>query len=473
VSRALVPAGRTTLVPGRLDASVYQDQRDPGNDLWVFTTHGFEALGARELVTFVRRNGSSHPHGPFAIFSAIFDEVSRGASVDPDTLLTLGGSLDLDPRVGGLLCLDFRDDSRGRLPRPGAYGHRTAPRLLLPLLAEEAEATRMLGQPRMLSQLSRATSCWPYPWWFEPGREPLLTMAPPAGRKPSMLAGLPLDRAPVSYLEVLLTGPHLDVRLPVEDCDRFVELLTSGRDTMLLFPCAFSPAAHGRLVWEPGQDHIRAQADPGRAVGHGDMRLAGNFLVLAHGDIADATQFLEDGFAVMLAEPTWQRLLGALRAKKPVTWRSTGYVTEVSLDLYHRTHASPFVDTGPENFVTYSPDQLYPRAGERRLRNAELDRTVLLTDQRTLAAAVTAEALAGYLHELELAVDDELEGVEHGCAEIAAFVQIPAGVAITAQPDTLPAAAAERLVRRLNAVPAPPIEGVVVQLEVYFRCRRG
>jgi hypothetical protein len=86
---------------------------------------------------------------------------------------------------------------------------------------------------------------------------------------------------------------------------------------------------------------------------------------------------------------------------------------------------------------------------------------------------VTAEALAGYLHELELAVDDELEGVEHGCAEIAAFVQIPAGVAVTAQPDKLPAAAAERLVRRLNAVPAPPVEGVVVQLEVYFRCRRG
>ncbi|GIF00643.1 hypothetical protein [Paractinoplanes rishiriensis] len=473
MSHPLVPAGRTTLVPGRLDASVFQHHADPDIALWVFTTHGFEALGGRELVLFVRRHGNAHPQSPFQIFSVIFDQVSRGASVNPDTLLTLGGNLDLDPRVGGLLCLDFRDDSRQRLPRADAYGHQTFPILLLPLLTEEAEATRMLGQPRMLSQLSRATDCWPYPWWFEPGRKPALTMTPPAGRNPSMLAGLPLDRAPVSYLEALLTGPHLDLRLPIEDCDRFVELLSGGRDTMVLFPCALSPAAHGRLVWEPGQDHIGAQAEPGRTVGHGEMRLAGNFLVLAHGDVADETRFLEDGFAVMVAGPTWQRLIDALRAKKPVTWRASGYVTEVSLDLHRRTHTSPFVDTGREDFMTYSPDQLYPRAGERRLRNAELDRTVLLTDQRTIAAAVTAEALAAYLHELELAVDDELEGVEHGCEEIAVFVQLPVGVSMAARPDVLPVRVGERLVRRLDEVPAPPIEGVMVQLEVYFRCGRG
>jgi hypothetical protein len=476
VSHPLVPAGRRTLIPGRLDASVFQHHADPGIALWVFATHGFEALGAREFVTVVRRRGTVHPEGPFQIFAALFEHASRGVGVDPNTLLDLNGGLDFDPRVGGLLCLDLREHGRGRLPRLDTLGYRASPRLLLPLLAGEAEATRMLGQPRMLSHLCRVTECWPYPWWFEPGRETLLTMVAPAGRQPSMLAGLPLDRASVSYLEVLLTGHHLDLRIPVEDCDRFVELLTGARDTMLLFPCAYSPVAHGRFVWEPGQDQIRAVTSSYKTVGHGNMRLAGNFLVLAHGDIADETRFLEDGFAVMMAEQTWQRLLGALRAKEPATWRATGYVTELSLDLYHRTHTSPFVDTGRGDFEIYAPDQLYPRTRELRLRNAEIDRTVLLTDQRTIASAVTAEVLAAYLRELELVVDDELEGARHECEEIAALVQLSPGgrtdISIAARPGVLSPTTVDRLQRRMNAVPSPPIEHAIVRLEVYFRCLR-
>jgi hypothetical protein len=74
-----------------------------------------------------------------------------------------------------------------------------------------------------------------------------------------------------------------------------------------------------------------------------DLDVAGNFLMLVNGEVADEAHQREDGFVVMMAEPTWRAFTAAVKERQPFTCRPEGNsIGQVSLQLERRRCTSAF-----------------------------------------------------------------------------------------------------------------------------------
>jgi hypothetical protein len=106
-----------------------------------------------------------------------------------------------------------------------------------------------------------------------------------------------------------------------------------------------APQARARYYWEPGQTApsatISAASMP--QADRQDLDVAGNFLMLVNGEVADEAHQREDGFVVMMAEPTWRAFTAAVKERQPFTCRPEGNsIGQVSLQLERRRCTSAF-----------------------------------------------------------------------------------------------------------------------------------
>jgi hypothetical protein len=65
--------------------------------------------------------------------------------------------------------------------------------------------------------------------------------------------------------------------------------------------------------------------------------------MLVHGDVADEAHQREDGFVVMMAQPTWRAFTAAITEQQPFTCRTEGNsISQVSLQLKKSRYTSAF-----------------------------------------------------------------------------------------------------------------------------------
>ncbi|NUT49657.1 MAG: hypothetical protein HOV94_20455 [Saccharothrix sp.] len=312
---ALVHVDRVEVVPGALWATLSLDRR--ADEIWVFATQGLEERGAPEVVLAVRRDGPP-PEQVFSLFRSIHDQAS---------LLTGGlfeverGAFDFDPRISGFACLPCSPDD----PRlPAIEGTRRPPVLLVALLDGEFEAARRYGPLRVLALLGKLTRVFPHPWWFDSRRPAVAEPEPTHPDAASVLARFDLPTAHVPYLSVVHSGPRVRLSFAEEDGARLHALLSGAGESVLLLPGP-GDSEDARYVWRPDQPEPEAvlfvTGDP---VGHGDLVIGVNFLILLHGDVEAGAVQQEDGFTLVLPDELWRRFLDALADRRGFAWTASG-----------------------------------------------------------------------------------------------------------------------------------------------------
>jgi hypothetical protein len=94
---------------------------------------------------------------------------------------------------------------------------------------------------------------------------------------------------------------------------------------------------------------------------------------------------------------------------------------------------------------------------------------MLLTSEPELEQATTAADLVAACFDIECAIDDELDGVTHGCRQIVVEVTLapnrPADTQVAVTPNAMPKDVGDAIANRVRHLPFP----VVRQLEVRFQ----
>jgi hypothetical protein len=487
MSEQLVPIHRTVIIPDVLSVILYQDEiglgldsqggSAPSTPAWVFASHGLETFGQRELVLVILKTAPlSPPQSPNELVSTVYQQARAGTVLQEGNVLEVrGANIDFDPRVSGFMFLHYATYDP-RLPAIEVDMYRKSPLLVLPVLPDEIQAADMFGNSRIVALLAKDSRSHPFPWWHDARRNSVVSVSGP----PSILADLRIPRANTPYVEVVQTGPHLDIIVTTEERSRLHELFTTAPDSFVLLTGVASESL-ARYFWEPGQTQPAAtwRTQGTKDVIHGDLPVAGNFLMLLHGEIKNSTQLSEDGFIVMMAEPTWRLFIAALKEQKPFTCRTRGErISEVSLQFREYRYVSPFgrtyqtVSGGAFNIYRPSPGAK-SHVGMSELQNVEVQQIQLLTAQNEIFQAISTEALGDYISEACAVIDDAMEGVVH-CGEeffvqfrLAPNSQPLVQLAVRADdPQAFPSQTAQLLVDRLNSLPAPAVTQHEVRLEV-------
>lgn len=192
--------------------------------------------------------------------------------------------------------------------------------MALPLLAGETAVVQRFGHARVLSLLGAQERYYPHPWWFRPGRPPVVDDA--EFRAATMLSKAPAYNLP--FLRVVHIGDRLELIITAgdatsyiggadEELEAFEEALREAADV-----CAFLPGLADvpqTYVWAPGQQGPAAIVAPG---GERSTRIGCNFLLLVRGNVEPTARQVEDGFAVLLTGAMYARLRQAVEAGRPI-----------------------------------------------------------------------------------------------------------------------------------------------------------
>ena len=443
--------------------------------VWVFASIGLERVGQREMVlAMLQGDHREYPAFPFWLFVEAYRYAAAGTVVEAGgrTILTSP-----DPNVGLPIAGFLYDDHpsvRGNLPEIDTSGWVESPLIVVALLDDEIRAAELFGPARVLSLLGVRARAYPYPWWYDARREPVLDFG--AYLEASILARVARLHAP--YLEVTRAGVHLELVLPLEERERLYDDLQAAPSLVALLP-RISTTADKTYIWQPGQQGSVATWDASedirpRLVGD-HSPVSGNFLVIGHDRVTPTAGPLEDGFGITVPDRLWEQLLASIKAGRPFRWDAGGEaVQEVNLRFVATEYVSPFGEVYRSKGAFHEYMSNSPPSGDSPSpHNIALEEVVLLSDQNQFDKAVATRHLAEFIHEAELAIDDALEGVVHGCEEMVVEFRLapnqPTSTRIAVRPDAMPSSTAERLMDRMRTLPVPPVRHHELRFQLVLR----
>ncbi|MEV8512456.1 hypothetical protein [Dactylosporangium sp. NPDC051484] len=484
-----LPVGREILIPGELSVAIDEGGiRTAGGMLpaLLYTTEGLERHGQREMVFAVARTGAPAPGFPLTMARTVHRFAAEGRLVDAGDVSVFGRpGVDVDERVTGFVYADppAALPSTVQLPRP--------PLIALPLLGGETAVVQRYGHARVLALLGAQERYYPHPWWFRPGRAPVLDDA--EFREATMLSRAPAYNLP--FLSVVHDGDRLELSVPAEE-------LPSLRDAMREAPdvCAYLPGLAGTpktYVWAPGQSGPAAIVAPG---GERATRLACNFLLIVRGAAgppgtgadrqAPTARQVEDGFAVLLTGAMYARLLQAVEGGRPVEIGLPGGAVRALAfrvaDAAGGAAAPPepgpdAVNALPPDLINGVPAATTMAAGDLRgtarpaqggAQDPGRGRIVLLTSEEQLRQATTPAELSDFLDRTRRVVERLFAGVRHHTEELMVEFRLapnrPVAVRIMARPEAPPRELQVVLERQLQALAPPTIRYTEVAFQLHL-----
>jgi hypothetical protein len=347
-----LPVGREVLIPRQLSVAIDEGGIRTASGMLpalLYTTEGLERHGQREMVFAVIRTGAPAPGYPLSMARTVHRLAAEGSLVEAGDVSVFGQpGIDVDGRVTGFVYAAAPEDipSTVRFERP--------PLVALPLLGGETAVVQRFGHARVLSLLGAQERYYPHPWWFRPGRAPVVDDA--EFRAATMLSKAPAYNLP--FLRVVHIGDRLELTITAgdpasyiggadEELEAFEEALREAADV-----CAFLPGLADvpqTYVWAPGQQGPAAIVAPG---GERSKRIGCNFLLLVRGTAEPTARQVEDGFAVLLTGAMYARLRQAVEAGRPIEiGLPAGAVSTLALRLEPRpglaSRPAPGVRSGP------------------------------------------------------------------------------------------------------------------------------
>ncbi|MET7419802.1 hypothetical protein [Dactylosporangium sp. NPDC005555] len=322
---AVRQVGRVVAADGALTVTVDECEvpQDPdgfpglpaGSRLWVYSSAGLASVGLTEVTAAVLRTGDA-PQDP--VHSELVDLIigMYSAALHQGWRFAVGDVLGF-PRpmvigraeVAGALIAHAAGDA--------AWFPAGWPPLLLVLLFEgEREVAGPHGRGRVLGSLAAAQGCFPYPWWFDPDRAPVVDLARYEG---STILG---DVATAVHESVLVLDGPGEVAMIVDGGQRaaIAGIWQQVPPRFALIPRYTTMTGRVR-VWTPGQSEPR-EVVAGRPCSRDQAGV--HFLLFIQGGDAVTVDQLEDGYVVGLPERDWHAMGAHLRSGAGREWVSSG-----------------------------------------------------------------------------------------------------------------------------------------------------
>ena len=190
------------------------------------------------------------------------------------------------------------------------------PLLLVPLVAGEPEAAGRFGHGRVLAQLAAASGCFPYPWWFDPGRPAVLDLD--TYTRATVLADVAIMHVP--NLRLVHAPRRLELTFDsTTDPAALWETWQRAPRTFALAP-RYSTGTGRARVWSPGQSSVREIS----AAQDASTDVVGlHFLLVNRDTRSAAARPVEDGFALDIPQRQWADLGPLVRTGTSITWACT------------------------------------------------------------------------------------------------------------------------------------------------------
>ncbi len=419
-----------SLIPEELDVRVFRHQIETAGGpiaCWSYVTDGLRRLGQRDVVFTLRRmpdeDDEAYPRDPLDYFQLMYQQASAGKTVET-------GGYSRFSRPGGVL---GRKGAVGMnyVPATPLKGVNYPDRMLSAMLvtSDEIDAIRAHGNYRLLSLLGFRSHHFPYPQWSDRRRPSLLCMA---DVKKSLLGTTALATARGLYARRQRHQVH--VHLPDDRAatllkKRLEALPARGPFVLLTDP---DPEAKARLVWKPGMpvETIGSENRP-------EASLTGGFVAFFMSSKAvEGVHVCEDGFAVSMRRPTWERVRNAL--------------------LHDESFTMPAED-GSMKLVCGMEAEVEPvhPAGSHYYQNEE-----------QLKTRVSADELAWFDRRVGHVVEDHFAETPASDGEaLTVFCAVRPGLHakfwVVCQPDEMPSGSHKLLLRRLAALKPPKVSGAV------------
>ena len=184
---------------------------------------------------------------------------------------------------------------------------------VMALTHREAAVADQFGTHRVLSRLMFDTSWFPMPPWVDRDRVDIMSMADNAG---SFYITAPVPSAKIPGLSaVVVNETELLLRVPDHPAKRaaFQNYVVgqAQQDHALRFQCYLPSDSDCLLSWKTGNDRPQYMAK-----NQPFARTSLNFLTIAQGQDADGCKMVEDGYGLLLTDPTWRRMQDAIAAAR-------------------------------------------------------------------------------------------------------------------------------------------------------------
>jgi hypothetical protein len=461
-----LPIGREVLIPGELSVAIDEGGIRTASGMLpalLYTTDGLERHGQREMVFAVTRTGAPAPGFPLTMARTVHRFAAEGRLVDAGDVSVFGRpGVDVDERVTGFVYAD------PPAVLPSTVDLSRPPLIALPLLAGETAVVQRFGHARVLALLGAQERYYPHPWWFRPGRAPVLDDA--EFRAATMLSRAPAYNLP--FLHVVHDGDRLELSVGADELPALREAMREAPEV-----CAYLPGLAGTpktYVWAPGQSGPAAIVAPG---GERATRLACNFLLIVRGDGQPTARQVEDGFAVLLTGAMHARLLQAVDAGRPVEIGLPGGAVRA---LAFRVADPGAIASAPDDVNALPPTLLngvpaattMAAAAADPARPAPPGRIVLLTSEEQLRQATTPAELSDFLDRARRVVERLFAGVRHHTEELMVEFRLapnrPVSARIMARPVAPPRELLVVLERQLQALPPPAIHYTEVAFQLHL-----
>jgi hypothetical protein len=344
---------RRDLIPRQLAVHIYliEDGELPGpGPCWAYVSEGLRRHGQQEVAFILRcRPGerqADFPDAPLPYFQSLYRQAEQGQRVAAGDYHKFKGFFGQNDPVG-----------MAYIPREVLPGVDLPEDVLIAILltGPEVAVVEQIGSYRVLTLLGQANWYFPCPPWSDRDRASVLSVRE--------LESSVLSQTPVLYVKrvnVLMRSPQQSATpLPPRQvaelprCSEHQHLylhvdraaLPALQDLLARLPdqSPFAlmtephPRGNARLVWKPGQDHIRAIRPS-----HSDStQMTGGFVLFSLSPGEEGGDICEDGFLVLLSPTAWVKLRGGLLSGQSVAVAANGDRAPLTLAWNEAAYANP------------------------------------------------------------------------------------------------------------------------------------
>ena len=277
-----------------------------------YLTRGLASVGQREIMFVLAPHAEAvtveFEQVVLSVLQLIYKLACDGRTVDVGDMTTFGEPGPFGLSGCGLAYLESVEGPGPAVPKDAL--------LALLLRPEECAAANVAGVYRAVAWIARAYRWFPYPKLSEP----LRPTAVPPGLPETLLAKLPLMKAP-REAGVFLQNKTLILRLQGAVFEELAAAFAATEQN----PCfaivtGHVPHATGRWVWLPKGHAPEAIGPSGSSL----STIEGGFVILMGAQAVNEASVIEDGFGARFSSDAWAVLREAIQSRKDVEIEMAG-----------------------------------------------------------------------------------------------------------------------------------------------------